>query len=342
MVKKKHITKLPILGECGYVPKESAIIHVKKHQYFIETNYEITGDAPKDFIRYYNFGSGRCRKGKTSSWPLYIAKLGHKHYPIESITEYLLNRIGEVCGLEMAESKLVCIGGQIRFLSKYFLNKRNEQTLDHGANLYAGYLNDDSFVEQIEEQDLSPDFFTVDFTKSALEYHFKEDYNNLMAKFIDLIVFDAFIGNNDRHYYNWAIIRHLLKKQKPLFSPIYDTAKGLFWNWDEKRIVQCFANKERRSASIKKYSEDCKPKIGWENSTRLNHFKMIERLNAYGVLNECNILKNILIDKTLNQVYNLVDIEFKDIMSFERREMIKYCLEYRRNKIKGIINDCKN
>jgi hypothetical protein len=69
---------------------------------------------------------------------------------------------------------------------------------------------------------------------------------------------------------------------------------------------------------------------------------MIERLNAYGVLNECNILKNILIDKTLNQVYNLVDIEFKDIMSFERREMIKYCLEYRRNKIKGIINDCKN
>lgn len=82
----------------------------------------MSGDAPKEFVRVYHYEKGQCwRKSNPKNWPEYIAKTGHKWYPNESITEFLMNRLGEVFGLEMAKSKLLSINGQVRFLSKYFL-----------------------------------------------------------------------------------------------------------------------------------------------------------------------------------------------------------------------------
>ncbi|MBK5203666.1 MAG: hypothetical protein JJE45_08110 [Prolixibacteraceae bacterium] len=47
------------------------------------------------------------RKCNPKSWPRYIAKHDHKHYPVEVITEHLLNRIGTVLGFNMAHSELL-------------------------------------------------------------------------------------------------------------------------------------------------------------------------------------------------------------------------------------------
>lgn len=62
--------------------------------YFYKEEIDIGGDAPKDFLRIYQYGNGR--KDKPRHWVGYIAKVGHKWYPVESITEYIMNRIGEV------------------------------------------------------------------------------------------------------------------------------------------------------------------------------------------------------------------------------------------------------
>lgn len=133
----KHINKLKIIAHSEFEPKHGSIQSAKRKNYCIVKDFSISGDAPKDFIRLYRYGL--CKKVSISSWPLYIAKLGHKHYPIESITEFLLNRIGRILGFNMSESELLRFDGQIRFLSKYFLPKNNSQILEHGADLYAGY-----------------------------------------------------------------------------------------------------------------------------------------------------------------------------------------------------------
>jgi hypothetical protein len=126
---KKKIKSLLIKDYSGFNPRKGAIEIVKKNNYYVQTNIVMTGDAPKDFIRYYHYGENR--KSNKNTWNQYIAKLGHKHYPNESITEYLLNRIGEVLEFNMAKSKLAWVGGQIRFLSKYFLTNQNKQVLEH-------------------------------------------------------------------------------------------------------------------------------------------------------------------------------------------------------------------
>ena len=64
--------------------------------FFCKVDASVSGDAPKDFLRIYVYGRGR--KSKPTSWPAYIAKVGQKYYPNESITEQLLTRIGQLMG----------------------------------------------------------------------------------------------------------------------------------------------------------------------------------------------------------------------------------------------------
>ncbi len=93
----------------------------------------IAGDAPKDFITDSEYRPGhRTRQQRSES---YIAKVGSKFYPNESIIEQLITRIGEVYAVKIAESKLRVVGPQVRFISKYFLNRRIDQ-LTHGAEIY--------------------------------------------------------------------------------------------------------------------------------------------------------------------------------------------------------------
>ena len=116
----------------------------KSHFYVIDKN--VGGDAPKEFIKVYEFG--KVRKKHKNKWTGYIAKTGQKWYPAESITEYLLNKIGEILGLNMAESRLAFVGGQIRFMSKYFLKK--DEILVHSAEIFAGYLEGDrAFIDEV-------------------------------------------------------------------------------------------------------------------------------------------------------------------------------------------------
>jgi len=209
---------------------------VKRCNYVIVQGVSVTGDAPKVIVRIHDRKEGRHYfKRNKHRWSIYIAKTGHKWYPVESLTEYLLNLLGKDFGLNMAESSVAMIGGQLRFLSKYFLSSQWEE-LVHGADIFAGFLGDRELVEQIEEQALSRDLFTLQFVENAVEYLFPFQKDEIMNSLVRLLLYDAWVGNNDRHFYNWGIVRSIRQSFTPYFSPVYDTARGLFWNDDEDKI----------------------------------------------------------------------------------------------------------
>lgn len=98
------------------------------------------GDAPKSFIALYDYEEdSKIRKSNTDTWPRYIAKVGHKWYPIESINEYLINRTGEMLGLNIASSRLVMAGEQVCFLSRYFL--KDNESFEHSCSNLPVYLS---------------------------------------------------------------------------------------------------------------------------------------------------------------------------------------------------------
>src|SRR5205085_5164216 len=130
----------------------------------------VSGDAPKDFLLIYNHG--RKNKARMHEWPAYIAKVGHKLYPNESITEHLLTRIGQVLGMEMARSRLMWVRGQLRFLSEYFL--REGEMLVHGAEIFAGYLADKDFVEEVGEDRREREIFTFQVVDDSVLNRFPD------------------------------------------------------------------------------------------------------------------------------------------------------------------------
>ncbi|MGM0613889.1 MAG: HipA domain-containing protein [Bacteroidota bacterium] len=335
-MKHKTIKPLPVLEKSGFDPKPGKIETFKVKNYFIVTDIAITGDAPKDFIRFYEYGHGRRKN--TKRWQLFLAKLGHKHYPVESITELLLSRIGEYFGFNIAGARLAYLGGQIRFLSKYFLSNPAIQVLEHGAELYAGYLNDKEFVEKVEEDNKARELFTVQVTNEVIKHFYKEQADEIFKEYIKMLVFDAIIGNNDRHFYNWGVINDVKGIQKPVFSPIYDTARALFWNYHENRIQELANDKNYRNAHINKYVENSFPKTGWDGYTKINHFELMNKLHEEGFLENIQIIKDIFYSGSfIHDVLNRINKDFKGILSQERINLINYCLLYRYDTIRKIL-----
>lgn len=328
----KHVSKLPVLKYSGFKPKLGDIETAKKHQYCVIKGVSVTGDAPKDIIRYYSYG--HSLKSNIRKWPIYIAKLGHKYYPLESITEQLISDIGKWFGFSLADSKLCFIGGQIRFLSRYFLKEHTDE-LYHGADMYAGFLNDKQFVDDIELQRMTQAFFTISFTRDVLAHFFKHSFNDVFKSFMLMLFFDALIGNNDRHMYNWGIIRDVYGVKKAEFSPIYDSARGLLWNETEDKIYDIINTKNRRAQFVKKYCENSKPKIGIENKENVNHFELIRSHDAY--YKNTKFIQDLFDNNRLDYVIDNFNKNYKTLISNNRRSLITDILEYRYKELKIIV-----
>ena len=331
----KKLKKIKIKNASGGL--KNAQIHGKilplRSSYYTILDFPLGGDAPKDFINVYEYGIGK--RANSDTWNNYLAKVGHKWYPQESIIEHLLNRIGEVIGLRMAESQLRLAHGQIRFLSKYFLEKG--QSLIHGAQIYSTYLNEanNDFVHEIEAQNMTRELLTFQLTNKAIKSVFPNQYDEIMQAFVNLLLFDAIVGNNDRHFYNWAVITSIDKKHQPVFSPIYDSARGLFWNKSEATIEERFfegkGKKERiNDAALNKYIRSSKPKTGWNEwkGKKENHLDLINLIYKHYPEHKktCDeLLKNV----HLSNIQTLIKQEFKLFFTPKRYLLIEACIERR-------------
>ena len=339
MMKSKKLYRVKTKDIENFSGVNINLVHGKirplKRGYYKVLDFSVGGDAPKEFIQAYRYGD--CPKRDRENWSKFIAKVGHKWYPVESITEYLMNRIGEVLELKMAESELRVADEQIRFLSRYFL--KEDEMMMHGAQIYSTFLDesDTKFVDQIEEERLSRDFFTFNFTKKAIEAIFPAESVEIMESFIKLLLFDTLTGNNDRHFYNWAVVTDLLQKQKPVFSPIYDTARGLFWNFSEEKISEL--TKEFKAGDhrrFEKYINGSQPKIGWEKAPKkFNHFDLIKNIvnnhPDYAV-----IIREFITEKKIEDVNFMIRKEFNTLLSENRLYLVTKCLRTRFEKLKDL------
>lgn len=179
----------------------SAVIEpLKKGRYTVESteSLSIHGDAPKSFIKIKEYIPGRANR-KIIRWPGYIAKVGSKRYPVESITEHLLTRLGQSLGVVIADSKLRVVAGQVRFLSKYFLAKN--ESLVHGLEIFRRHL-DDEMVKAIAATREEQHFYTFQTVLAAITDIYPEHTDLIMRGMVELLAFDAIAGNNDRHPLN--------------------------------------------------------------------------------------------------------------------------------------------
>lgn len=193
-------------------------------------------------------------------------------------------------------------------------------------------------MDEVENEGKSPEFFTLTFTHEALKHSFPEHYALLFEDLLNMLTFDAITGNNDRHHYNWGVITDLENQKAPRFAPIYDTARGLFWNHKEEKIKEWCRSSKSMSMIIESYGKKSSPKMGIENLNNLNHFDFFKQLcQRFPGYNE---EISALLHKICNQDEGeLMDTNFRSLISEQRKRLIVECLKYRKHKLLDIVKN---
>lgn len=307
---------------------ETLIPQLKNYKLAHVDFLSIPGDAPKDFIRDSEHRPGhRTRKQRVER---YIAKVGSKFYPNESITEQLLTRIGQLFGLTIANSKLRLIDGQVRFLSRYFLDRHNEQLI-HGAQIFEQSLGKEEYAQLADDKKES-EYFTFQMVCEAIRTSFSEFEITLVKGLVEMLAFDCLIGHNDRHPYNWGVIVPIYRAQSPRFSPVFDTARALFWNVPEPRVKQMLSDRRQ----LETYICRCGPPFSWDKEPDIDFFRLIGLIWKHFDKYKAHIEK-FLDESALNNTLRMVDKEFDDLMSSERRQLIRECLHLRHKRLVAAI-----
>jgi hypothetical protein len=143
-----------------------------------------------------------------------------------------------------------------------------------------------------------------------------------------MLTFDALIGHNDRHPYNWGVIVPVQKARAPRFSPVYDTARALFWNIPESRVRQMLSDERQ----LEKYVGNCLAPIGCDKQPNIDFFRLIGLIWEHFEGYRHNIEK-FLSYSPLELSCEMVDKQFGTLFSKERSELIKRCLRLRQKKL---------
>ncbi|MCK6530323.1 HipA domain-containing protein [Myxococcota bacterium] len=310
--------------------------------------WAIVGDAPKDFLI---MGSADSIEGAGHA---YIAKAPRKAGALECITEQVISTIGRMLPLKVAKSRLVLLptlpgaAPDLRFMSRYFLQQGEEQ-LVHAVELVSEWLGADR--REMEEAFLTTEraersFYTIELVRSVLsEVPRWGEGPGLLAAFGRMMAFDALVGTNDRHALNWGVIRQVHSPATPLrFAPIYDTARGLFWQRREKDLERADFTGERESF-VAKYARGSRPIIGCrhdDRGTTLNHFGVIAYMLEKYPGDFRAPIRRIVDAFDADRVRYVLVKEFGRIVTGRRIEFIDALLRYRHRELRHILDESRS
>lgn len=141
--------------------------------------------------KYVQSNTGENYYFKTS-----LQKTG-KDYKYEFWSEIVAYEIGIELGFNILRYDIAVNEGTIGCLSKDMIDQ-NKEVLNEGIRYLVAF--DNTFNPELKESRKRYDFQLI---KNSLEYL---GYGKFITNIIEVIIFDAIIGNGDRHQENWAII----------------------------------------------------------------------------------------------------------------------------------------
>jgi len=224
-------------------------------------------------------------------------------YPSEFWSEVISSKVGQILGFHVLDYNVGIKGVTLGCLCESMIDQTSEE-LEHGVNL----LKESVLGFKLSDR---PKIGFNDVETSL------NNYNGFIEKFIEILIFDAIIGNQDRHSENWAIIRSLdvdylesnLKIGSQKMYRLYKLAKFELKNMPFKKFFMKYMNKaalvDTKFAPIydsgsslgrdiheskietylsdkkllDKYIQNGKSEIRWTSKEdKINHFEIIRKV----------------------------------------------------------------
>jgi hypothetical protein len=234
--------------------------------YHVDVTYHALGNARKWILRSEDGGAD-----------FYIVKYPDKNGLIETFTELLINQLGSACGFDMAHSGVASLDGETVFVTRSFLAV--DEHLVHGSFLIEDHFKAKGELDNIHRSKEQA-FYSVDFVVRTIEEYCGADGQTVIEKFVEMLLFDALVGTNDRHPQNWGVIRASKTPGGYRLAPIFDTARALLWNTSDAKLQELLKDEKLLRYHIAR----AKPIIGPEQkflktkSSPCNHFEFIGNL----------------------------------------------------------------
>lgn len=189
-----------------------------------------------------------------------------RDYTPENWSEVIAYELGNYFGFDVLEYNLAAYRGKVGCISKNMVRSSANELLVEGHSILSRY--DDSYDPGDKN---TYNMYTFDFVKNSIVAYGMKNY---VADFIKILVFDAIIGNSDRHQSNWGIIQASVKKEErknrltrfiPFVqdvkmkveteyrpAPIYDSGCCLGREHDEGKLLQMLESDEAIDKYVRK------------------------------------------------------------------------------------------
>lgn len=153
---------------------------------------------------------------------------------------------------------------------------------------------------------------------------------NLFFEFLKILIFDALVGEQDRHEENWGII---VENGKYRLSPLYDNSCNLLREFYNEEILRQYCDGKKNFSN---YIYRSRTLIYKENGKMYKHFELIEdlyKMYPKEINKEINNLKKLSDDK----INNIVSRVPNGIITELQKDYIKKYIKQRRDILLNIL-----
>ena len=249
----------------------------------------------------------------------------------EYYAEKIASEIGSLLDIPCANVDIGTYKGRLGSIS-YNLIGENE-FLYEGINFiqekYPNY-NKDKFIDEVTNDKYNVQMF--------------EKININIKDILNMIIFDALIGNSDRHHSNWGYIYHFDNERGLYlrFCPLYDNGSSLCAYVNDEDIDSILKDKSRYVALIDSKSKSC---IGWDSKRPIRHFELIKELRDNYFDDTIDFVNKIKDRITEESILNILNKFSNEIISDDKKKLLLNFILDRKNKILemyDIINEVSN
>jgi len=221
------------------------------------------------------------------------------------------------------------------FISRKFHDATEQQST--GGQLIApeialpGELSNDAAEERRRA------LTTLALTRLVLEAQEKRYGVDLIRPFLRLLVFDAWIGNGDRHSANWAIlVRSELHGSACRLAPMYDTAGCLLAELADVTVQGRFGSGSEDEA-IARYIAKCPSGFGDGHQVPgVLHTKLLEQLQLWPEWAEIAPPLISFFSNSLDMIDGVLDEIPDDWLAQRRKQLIRRLLGVRVKMLQGL------
>lgn len=289
----------------------------------------------------------KCFVENPETEKMYFFKESIARYSSEFWSEIIASKIGFHLGFNLLDYNIGIIQSTVGCLCESMIDQTTQE-MEHGINL---------IKENVSGFELS-DRPTITF--KDVETSFK-NYKGFIGEFIDILIFDAIIGNQDRHSENWAIIRslditHERYNKKKITIKLYELYKqsGLklkkipfkkfflkYMNRDELVDIKFAPIYDSGSSLAREISEDKIhqyinddskvekyinkgiSEIKWEiNNKKINHFELLTRIKQRYPVRVNKTITRVLSKYDENSIKNIINqIDKKIPLEFKESKL---------------------